>query len=136
VDTLGAARCRLGQAAVERRLRHEDLEVRVAAARALGRCQASDSAGALIVALRDDAWQVRALAAWALGQARIPTAIPPLTARLSDRSWWVRRHAAYALAELGQEGRHALHRVVEASPDPYARDIALEALETGGVASL
>jgi hypothetical protein len=135
LDTLGAARCRLGIAAIERRLRHEDPEVRIAAARALGRYEAGECGSALIAALRDEAWQVRALSAWALGRMRIPLAIPPLTARLSDRSWWVRRHAAYALAALGQEGRHALHRVVQASPDPYARDIALEALETSEVAS-
>lgn len=130
LETLGASRCRLAIAAVEQRLTHQELEVRIAAARALGRYEANECGSALIAALRDEAWQVRAIAAWSLGRSRVPTAIAPLTARLSDRSWWVRRHAAYALAALGHEGRSALHRVVEASPDPYARDIALEALET------
>jgi HEAT repeat protein len=134
LETLGAMRCGLALEAIERRLRHADVEVRIAAARALGRYEAGECDGALIASLRDEAWQVRALAAWALGRARVPTAIQPLTARLSDRSWWVRRHSAYALASLGQEGRRALRRVIEASPDPYARDIALEALETSDLA--
>jgi HEAT repeat protein len=134
IETLGLSRSGIAVAAIEARLSHAKLEVRIAAARALGRYQAAECGHTLIQALRDDAWQVRAMAAWALGKTRTPSAVPMLTTRLSDRSWWVRRHSAYALAALGETGRHALHRVIEASPDPYARDIAIEALETSRIA--
>ena len=74
---------------------------------------------------------MRAVAAWALGRTGAGTAVEPLVARLTDRAWWVRRHAAYALWEIGADGRAALRRVAESSPDPYARDIARESLGSG-----
>jgi HEAT repeat protein len=118
---------------VEARLTHQNPETRVAAARALGRMRAVTSASSLIKALKDDAWQVRAQAAWALGRARAPIAIYPLTSRLTDRAWWVRRHAAYALAEMGEDGRAALEHAIETSDDPYAREMAREALDGGAL---
>jgi HEAT repeat protein len=74
---------------------------------------------------------VRAQAAWALGRVGATEAIAPLVAALPDRAWWVRHHAAYALAALGAEGRAALLGVTRQSSDPYARDIAEEALGGG-----
>src|SRR5262247_1592783 len=104
---------------------------RPSAGRALGTQQAVECATALIAALRDDAWPVRAQAARALGRVRAPLAMHALAARLTDSSWWVRRHAAYALMELGEDGQTELRRVVSTSSDPYARDMAREALEGG-----
>lgn len=131
IDTLGLARYRAARAAVERRLRSDQLDLRVAAARALGRLEAVESGTMLLAALKDEAWQVRAHAARALGQVQAPIAIPALAKLLTDRAWWVRRHAAYALVELGEDGQRALRDVSEASPDPYARDMAREALDGG-----
>jgi len=71
---------------------------------------------------------VRAQAARALGRVQAPLAVHALAARLTDASWWVRHHAAYALKELGEEGQVALRQAVASSPDPYARDMAHEAL--------
>ena len=137
VEVLGLGAHEPATRAIERRLASPDAEVRVAAARALGRLRAGDSARALIAALEDEAWPVRAVAAWALGRIGSVTTsgaapgIGALAARLTDRAWWVRRHAAYALWELGEPGRAALRQITEASPDPYARDIAREALGSG-----
>ena len=47
---------------------------------------------------------------------------------MTDRSWWVRHHAAYALMELGDDGQAALRAIMATSNDPYARDMAQEAL--------
>jgi HEAT repeat protein len=131
VETLGLARRTAAAAAIARRLLSPDPEIRVSAARALGRLGMPDCAPALLAALKDEAWQVRAQAARALGRLRLADAIPQLSACLTDRSWWVRRHAAYALSGIGDEGFAALRGAAENSPDPYARDIALEALEHG-----
>jgi hypothetical protein len=117
--------------AIAARLASPDLELRIAAARALGRLPAAEAAPALIAALADAAWQVRAAAARSLGRLRTPAAIAPLAARLTDPAWWVRRHSAYALRAIGEDGRAALRRIAEGSPDPYARDIAREALGSG-----
>jgi HEAT repeats len=131
MDTLGALRERAARPALEQRLHSPDLELRVAAARALGRIQAVESGTLLLAALRDEAWAVRAHAARSLGQARVMLAVEALAARMSDPVWWVRHHAAYALAELGDEGHAMLRAVVRSSPDPYARDMAREALDRG-----
>lgn len=136
IETLGLSDHTPASAAIERRLASPEPEVRVAAARALGRLEAGCATPALIAALDDEAWPVRAVAAWALG--RIGAAAPgtgsataPLAARLTDRAWWVRRHAAYALWETGEVGRVALRQIADSSPDPYARDMAREALGSG-----
>jgi HEAT repeat protein len=131
VETLGLGRRSAAAAAIARRLDRDDLDARAAAARALGRIGSEDCASSLLAALDDPAWQVRAQAALALGRARITEATLALAARLTDRSWWVRRHAAYALMEMGEGGRTALTFAAERSPDPYARDIAREALDGG-----
>jgi HEAT repeat protein len=131
MDTLGVLKERTARPAIEQRLRSPELELRVAAARALGRMQAVESGTLLLAALRDDAWAVRAHAARALGEARVVLAVEPLAARMSDPVWWVRHHAAYALADLGEEGQAMLRTVLRSSPDPYARDMAREALDDG-----
>jgi hypothetical protein len=129
VDALGMARYHDARSLLERRLIEGDLDLRAAAARALGAMQAVECATTLIAALKDDAWQVRAQAARALGRARAPLAITPLAARLTDAAWWVRHHAAYALKEMGEDGQSMLRHVVATSADPYARDMAREALD-------
>jgi HEAT repeat protein len=131
IDALGAARAHAARPALEARLTEGGLDARTAAARALGLIQAIECGTSLIGALKDQAWQVRAQAARALGRVRSPLATHALAARLTDRSWWVRHHAAYALMELGEDGQAALRHVVATSDDPYARDMAREALEGG-----
>jgi HEAT repeat protein len=135
IDTLGLGGYRPGRPSLEQRLMKGDLDVRVAAARGLGLLQAVECATTLIHALKDDDWQVRAQAARALGRVRAPLATHALAARLTDPSWWVRHHAAYALMEMGEDGQNALRQTVAGSKDPYARDMAREALE-GGIRKL
>jgi hypothetical protein len=127
VAFLGIARHRPPAPGIAALLRDGPPEVRVAAARALGRMRARDQAAALRAALDDPDWPVRALAAWALGHAGDRGAAAPLAMRLTDASWWVRRHSAYALAALGE--RATLAAIAGESPDPYARQMAQEALD-------
>jgi HEAT repeat protein len=108
-----------------------ETDLRVAAVRALGRIQAIESGMSLLAALEDETWQVRAQAAKALGAVRATVAIPALSNHLCDSSWWVRHHAAYGLRELGHEGQAALRHIAASSDDPYARDMASEALQAG-----
>ena len=129
VDALGVGRCKSARGTIDSRLRSPHLEVRIAAARALGRLGMGESIPGLLLALADDAWAVRAQSAQALGRLRATPAIEPLVERVSDRSWWVRHHAAYALALMGAEGRDALCELFVHSPDPYAREMAREALD-------
>lgn len=128
VDTLGLGGFSEAREALEHRLAVGDLDLRAASARALGLLRAVECTTSLIAALRDEAWQVRAQAARALGRVGAPLAVHALAARLTDPSWWVRHHTAYALKEMGEDGQVALRQVVASSPDPYARDMAHEAL--------
>jgi hypothetical protein len=131
VDVLGVGRYRVARPLIEERLQRGDLEMKIAAARALGNIQAVECSTSLMHALKDIDWQVRAQAARALGRVGAPIAIHALSARLSDSAWWVRHHAAYALADLGEDGQSELRQVIATSSDPYARDMATEALEGG-----
>ena len=128
VDALGLGGCHEARQMLEQRLAEGDLDLRAASARALGLLKAVECTTSLIAALRDESWQVRAQAARALGRVGAPLAVHALAARLTDSSWWVRHHSAYALKDLGEDGQAALRQVVEGSPDPYARDMAHEAL--------
>jgi HEAT repeat protein len=128
-EALGLLGERSARPAIERLLASPSVDARVTACRALGRLAAIESGTTLLRALHDEAWPVRAQAAKALGLARVTIAVPRLAECLTDRSWWVRRHAAYALVRLGSDGQQALRSIAAGSPDPYARDMALEVLE-------
>jgi len=113
------------------RLDHEWRDVRVAAARSLGRLGATAHRAALAARLRDPDWRVRSQAARALGRLRAEQAIPELRLAMRDASWWVRHHAAFALAAMGEAGAGALREVHAGDPDRFARDMAAEALAGG-----
>jgi HEAT repeat protein len=129
IEVLGLGAHEPAADAIERRLQDPEVEIRVASARALGRLAAVTATTSLMGALQDEEWPVRAQAARALGRIRAPMALLELPSRLTDPAWWVRRHAAYALLEFGEEGAAELRHIAGGSPDPYARDMAREALE-------
>lgn len=131
-EALGLLGDRDSANAIERLLESDSVDVRVSACRALGRLGAVEAGTSLLRALADDAWPVRAQAAKALGLAKVVIAVNRLGDCMTDRSWWVRRHAAYALAKLGPDGHQKLRAIVAGSPDPYARDMAIEVLEGTG----
>ena len=131
LDALGLARCLSARGAFESRLRAAQVDVRVAAARALGRLGMGEAIPALMLALTDEAWPVRAQSASALGRLHAAPAVDLLARSVTDPAWWVRHHAAYALANLGPEGRDALCELIVRSPDAFAREMAREALDRG-----
>lgn len=132
LDALGVSRCRSARHSIAQRLQSPHLELRVAAARALGRLGMGEAIPALVMTLTDENWPVRAMAAQALGRLSATPAVDALAASVSDRSWWVRHHAAYALAAIGDEGRDALCELAARSDDAYAREMAREALDVSG----
>jgi len=131
IEALGMGRCRSARGSIAARLSSPHLELRVTAARALGRLGMGEAIPALALALADESWPVRAMAAQALGRLSASPAIDALVRCVSDRSWWVRHHAAYALAAIGGEGHDALCQLAAHADDRYAREMAREALEHG-----
>ncbi len=59
--------------------------------------------------------------------------MPSLAEVLLDRSWWVRKNALDALVRLGEPSKPTLLLTLK-SGDRFARDCAVEALTTLGVA--
>lgn len=119
-----------GELAVPELFRHlppyacdDNLEVRVATARALGSFPHPAATKTLLDLLSDAAWQVRTQAAAALGAIGAVDACPALHRALSDENWWVRLRAAIALRQLGQPGLEIL-AAVQAGDDRYAREMA------------
>jgi HEAT repeat protein len=86
----------------------EDLEIRTAALRGLGRMMHPAAEPAIAKALRDPFWLARSAAAEAAGRARLVNLTPLLAELLDDPEWWVRHRAGEALAALGDAGREAL----------------------------
>lgn len=101
---------------------HNDVEVRTAVARALGRYPGAESVEALRRLAGDKVWQVRAQAVQSLGKINAP-ALDLFHEALRDASWWVRLRGALALARAGAAGRDAL-LAAEVGPDAFARDMA------------
>jgi HEAT repeat protein len=130
---LGLAADSRAEPVLLRLLASPDLQERVSAARALGGSGTERCVGRLISCLDDPAWQVQAQAAKALAARGDERAVPELERCLEHRSWWVRANAADALAQLGQAGTASLRRALK-STDRYARDRAVEALATHGLA--
>ncbi|MBA3672428.1 MAG: HEAT repeat domain-containing protein, partial [Gemmatimonadaceae bacterium] len=103
---------------------HPSVEVRIAAARAFGKCFLPETVTALHLMLRDRDWRIRAQAARSMGALGAVSAVNALAVAMTDESWWVRYRAALALAALEEAGRQVLQNMLE-SPDEFARDMAL-----------
>ena len=116
---------------------HRDVEVRLAAARALKKYFHTDSVPALQKLMTDADWRVRGQAARGLGALSARDAIPQLAVALGDRIWWVRFRSGLALAQLGEPGRKALRDAREMD-DRYGREMAamISGLSEGGIVEL
>jgi HEAT repeat protein len=110
-----------------------DLEVRIAAARALASFPNASSSAALATLLDDPAWQVRAQAAAALGEIGARETLERLDRALTDPSWWVRLRAALALRRLGRGGV-AILEARRPEDDRYAYEMARYVLELDAAA--
>jgi HEAT repeat protein len=105
----------------------ETAEVRIRAARALGRIGARAAVGPLADCLSTGSADLRAVTARALGQIGSADAVAPLAACLQDRSHRVAANAAESLAAVGGPGLDALRSLLS-SPSERTSGYAAEAL--------
>ncbi|WP_418285984.1 HEAT repeat domain-containing protein [Halorubrum sp. DTA46] len=110
-----------------RALRADRPELRMAAARALGRLGDASGLQALVNALNDDDPRVRLRACEACGTFADPRAVPGLTGRLDDEPR-VKRAAANSLGNIGTDQALAPLLDLLADPDESVRRIAAGAL--------
>jgi HEAT repeat protein len=113
---------------IRRSLLSEEMEVRIAAYKAVVLLHLPLTEEELRRGLTDPAWQVRAQAALAAGKVGGDDLVTDLGACLTDRSWWVRQNAGTALYALGPRGVEQLEIVSQTSPDRFARDMAFRTL--------
>ena len=110
-------------AEIEKDLHSEEMELKLAAARALGNQPSQRAITCLKDLLSDDLWVVRATAAKSLGRIGDNLVVPHLVKGLRDREWWVRMNSAVSLGQLGDLGKQML-RLQDPDVDPYAYDMA------------
>jgi len=100
--------------------RDDEVEVRIRAARALGRIGVRAATPPLVGALVSESAELRAVAARALGQLGAADAVDALVERLSDSWHRVASNAGEALVALGEPGQEALTTVAASGGRPAA----------------
>jgi hypothetical protein len=110
--------------------RHADKELRIRAARALGRLLVPGSARALMDLAADGAWEVQAQALRSLGGLQDWQTIPVLVKGLFSPHWHVRYNAGFGLAAFGLVGILQLQEISRQKEDRFAADMAAMVLDT------
>jgi hypothetical protein len=110
--------------------RHEDKELRIRAARALGRLAVPGSTSTLYALAADPEWEVQAQALRSLGSLQDGQAVPVLVKGLFSKHWHVRYNAGYALAALGLVGILELQEISRQNEDRFAAEMAAMVLDT------
>lgn len=107
---------------------HEDKEIRIKVARALGKLLFPESAPTLVRLSSDPAWEVQAQAVKSLGSLKNLETVDLLARSLYSPHWYVRYNAGNALAGIGEEGIRKLKEIAAQKEDRYAGDMATMAL--------
>ncbi|MBN1940110.1 MAG: HEAT repeat domain-containing protein [Candidatus Aminicenantes bacterium] len=108
---------------------HQDKEVRIKVARALGRLLIPDSFEVLAALAEDPAWEVEAQAVRSLGRLNNQDALSVLARGLHSLSWHVRNNSKDALLDMGAVGIRKLREVSDTTQDQFAADMAEMGLE-------
>ncbi len=106
-------------------LKDSDLDVRKAAAYALGKIGDARAVESLVVALKDV--ELREAASEALGKIGDARAVEQLIAALKDKNEWVRKAAAKALGQIGAPAVEQLIAVLKDKSE-WVRKVAAEVL--------
>lgn len=109
---------------------HSDKELRIRAARTLGRLLVPASVRTLTALAADPSWEVQAQAIRSLGSLEDWKTIPILVKALFSPHWHVRYNAGYGLAAFGLVGILQLQEVSRQKEDRYAADMAAMVLDT------
>lgn len=115
---------------VVRFARHEDKELRIRTARALGRLLVPASAKVLSALAADPEWEVQAQAIRSLGSLQDWKTLPILARAIFSKSWHVRYNAGFGLAAFGLVGVLELQEISRQTGDRYAADMAAMVLDT------
>lgn len=112
----------------------DDMELRIAAVRALAQTKNQVVVPELIAALEAEEWEVRAAAAKGLQSVPHQDASFPLLQAMSDRAWWVRQNAALAALSLANPKKMIKKALL--TNDPYALDSLYYAADILGMTEI
>lgn len=107
----------------QRDLYAPQLNLRLAAVRALGQYHHRESQDSIILLLKDPSWEVRAVAVSALGDIKRQGVVSHIEPLLRDKTWWVRLNAGLALKRMGEAGERAL-KDQDPAVDRFAYEMA------------
>ncbi|WP_426042817.1 HEAT repeat domain-containing protein [Brevundimonas sp. TWP2-3-4b1] len=110
--------------------RAPDVELRIAAIRALAALGHPAAEATILAGLQDRSWIVRAASCEAAGRIGLHAALPWLETQLDDPVWWVRFRAGEALAALGPAGRARLRAMVALGGDLSRRTASMVLAES------
>jgi HEAT repeat protein len=111
--------------------RAPDVELRIAAIRALAALEHPAAEQTILAGLRDPVWMVRSASCEAAGRIGLQSAIPWLEEQLEDPVWWVRFRAGEALAALGKAGQDRLRAMAASGGDLSRRTASMVLAERG-----
>jgi hypothetical protein len=109
---------------------HPDKELRIRAARSLGRLLVPASSRTLCALAADREWEVQAQAIRSLGNLQDEKTVPLLLKALFSPNWHVRYNAGYGLAAFGTAGVLQLQEISRQREDRYAADMAAMVLDS------
>ena len=111
--------------------RAPDVELRIAAIRALAALGHPAAEPTIRAGLNDQVWIVRSASCEAAGRIGLHSAIPSLEGQLDDPVWWVRFRAGEALASLGRAGQNRLRAIASSGGDLSRRTALMVLAERG-----
>jgi len=109
---------------------HPEKEIRIAAARALGKLLIPEAQEDLIRLTGDVDWEVQAQAYKSLGKLRLIDSPGILEKGLYSFNWHVRYNAGHSLAMLGTKGIGRLKVIAQEQKDRFASDMATMVLDS------
>ncbi|MHB1454134.1 MAG: HEAT repeat domain-containing protein [Saccharofermentanales bacterium] len=107
-------------------LEEENINLRIAAIKALGEIGRPEYEHALIAASRNSDWAVRSAAVRAMVKLRSPEIMMAVAQATGDKEWWVRYNAAQTLTEI--DSNFTYIRKVLDGYDRYASEAVIHAL--------
>lgn len=107
-------------------LDEENINLKIAAIKALGEIGRPEYEQALILASRNQEWAVRSAAVRAMAKLRSPDIMKAVAQATGDKEWWVRYNAAQTLTEIDSNFTY-IEKVLNGH-DRYASEAVIHAL--------
>ncbi len=117
---------------IEEQLNTDSFEVHLSALKVLSSFGVISNFNKVLLCFQSSHWEERMFFAKLCGTLKKERSKTLLIQLMSDDNWFVRNAAGQALAQF-EDGLFILRHIHESNSDPYARDMALQWLESGEI---